>query len=200
MKTFGDLFFIESCHSCLLILDVYKRKSQGFYEVTKSNLPLVIYNGKTFDKESLSSEQGAVLANCTNPLISLSFTHKFFIKDLKDLLVSETSFVPTNSAHTIKIKEIIPVFTASVTYLSKELPSSRPKRKRRSSKKKKNKSKKVDNRIFFRHTKSGYNAIKQFNATNNTPSSPNKKIRCLNANLGGGKLGVDGQWNHGNNK
>ncbi len=143
MKTFGDLFFIESCHSCLLILDVYKRKSQGFYEVTKSNLPLVIYNGKTFDKESLSSEQGAVLANCTNPLISLSFTHKFFIKDLKDLLVSETSFVPTNSAHTIKIKEIIPDFTASVTYLSKELPSSRPKRKRRSSKKKRIKAKKL---------------------------------------------------------
>lgn len=30
--------------------------------------------------------------------------------------------------------------------------------------------------------------------------SPKQKIRCLNANLGGGKLGADGQWNHGNNK
>ena len=143
MKTFGDLFFIESCHSCLLILDVYKRKSQGFYEVTKSDLPLVIYNGKTFDKESLSSEQGAALANCTNSLISLSFTDKFFMKDLKDLLISETCFIPTNSVHTIKIKEIIPDFTTSVTYLSKELPPSRPKRKRRHSKKKRIKAKKL---------------------------------------------------------
>ena len=197
--TFGDLFFIESCHSCLLILDVYKRKSWGFYEVIKSDLPLVIYNGKTFDRESLSSEQGAVLENCTDPLISLSFTHKFFMRDLKDLLLSETCFIPTNSVHTIKIKAIIPDFTTSVTYLSKELPPSRPKRKRRSSKKKNN-SKKADNRIFFRHTKSGYNAIKQFNAAYNASSSPDKKIRCLNANLGGGKLGIDGQWNHGNNK
>lgn len=29
---------------------------------------------------------------------------------------------------------------------------------------------------------------------------PTQKIRCLNANLGGGRLGADGQWNHGNNK
>lgn len=173
VKTFGDLFSRNSCYCCLVIFDICKGRS-----VIRSNIPLIIYDKEIFDAKKLSLDQKSVLTKCKNKPYTLSIDHDYFKQNLQDFPVSKTFFIPPESPHIVKIKKII----SSQTTKSKK------------------KNRKTNNCMVFRQTKTGQDAVKQFDSVDTIATLPDKKIHCLNVNLGNGKLGFDGQWNHGNNK